>query len=548
MGKTTKDRYERTCPACGNLIVYKSYSGFYGGNKNNSKCKDCYIVEAGKNRSTTWAKRRQKSTKKYIRQCPTCDTIIEYKHKRSVWLADKKEAKCRSCYAKEASKTLKEKYESGVLEIVPPYREKRFFRECPICFEEIGYTTKEAMDSAIQSESLCNSCSTKFYEKGIAYNPNKESIDKMILTKSGFESMEEYLETKSDKELYYREVWKLTYKQPLNMLDYWDRRGPCGTDGAYQLDHKISISDGFSKNIDPSIIADISNLRMIPWKENREKGSDSIHRREESEFYEFTGTLNTSQYDIVYVSLLNGCEVSSTEEERYHIRDMLDQNTVIVFGDEWRNSTEIVKNRLRYLTNTTSDFTRIYARKCTVVEIDPPTKNAFLNRTHLQGADQSKIKLGLMYNGNLVSVMTFGNLSAAKGSKHKKNSYELSRFSSDLSTIVVGATGKLFSYFLRKYDPNKIISYADRRWSDVSQEPVYTKIGMRFDGVTRCNYWYTKDYVSRSYRFNFTKQKTIEMGGDPNKTEWENMQSFGYDRIWDCGHLKYVWQKGVIQP
>jgi hypothetical protein len=39
-------------------------------------------------------------------------------------------------------------------------------------------------------------------------------------------------------------------------------------DGAYQLDHITSISEGFSKNISPEVIADMSNLRMLPWKEN----------------------------------------------------------------------------------------------------------------------------------------------------------------------------------------------------------------------------------------------------------------------------------------
>ena len=28
-----------------------------------------------------------------------------------------------------------------------------------------------------------------------------------------------------------------------------------------------------------------------------------------------------------------------------------------------------------------------------------------------------------------------------------------------------------------------------------------------------------------------------------NKLNWENMKNNGYDRIWDCGNLKYEWKK-----
>jgi len=39
-----------------------------------------------------------------------------------------------------------------------------------------------------------------------------------------------------------------------------------------------------------------------------------------------------------------------------------------------------------------------------------------------------------------------------------------------------------------------------------------------------------------------TVDKLIKIGYDKIKTEWQIMQELGYDRIWDCGHLKYEWQ------
>lgn len=78
---------------------------------------------------------------------------------------------------------------------------------------------------------------------------------------------------------YVREVWYLTKKaykthqneiNPLNLP-----RGLCGVPGAYQLDHIISIREGFDRKLDPAVIADKSNLQMLPWRENLRKGRKS---------------------------------------------------------------------------------------------------------------------------------------------------------------------------------------------------------------------------------------------------------------------------------
>lgn len=49
-------------------------------------------------------------------------------------------------------------------------------------------------------------------------------------------------------------------------------RGRAGTEGSYQLDHKISVYNGFISNIPPEVIAAPENLQMLKWEENRAKG------------------------------------------------------------------------------------------------------------------------------------------------------------------------------------------------------------------------------------------------------------------------------------
>ena len=133
--------------------------------------------------------------------------------------------------------------------------------------------------------------------------------------------------------------------------------------------------------------------------------------------------------------------------------------------------------------------------------------------------------------------MTFRKLNIAKGSKSEINTYELDRFCSNYNFRVVGIASKLLKYFINNYNPIKIISYADRRWSDGN---LYKRLGFNFVHNTDPNYWYITEN-GRIHRFNFRKSelnKKLEHF-DPNLTEYQNMLNNGYCRIWDCGNMKF---------
>lgn len=42
---------------------------------------------------------------------------------------------------------------------------------------------------------------------------------------------------------------------------------------SWHIDHVVPIAYGFRNSIPPEVIADISNLRMMPAEENRKKGT-----------------------------------------------------------------------------------------------------------------------------------------------------------------------------------------------------------------------------------------------------------------------------------
>jgi len=135
--------------------------------------------------------------------------------------------------------------------------------------------------------------------------------------------------------------------------------------------------------------------------------------------------------------------------------------------------------------------------------------------------------------------MTFGKRRISLGKKlTEEGEYELMRYATSVS--VIGGAGKLLSYFIKNYNPVKIISYADRRWS---RGNLYEKLGFNKTGETPVNYWYFKNgYFIRNHRFNFRKNVLNEKLETFNSslTEWENMQLAGYNRIWDCGSVKFV--------
>lgn len=207
-----------------------------------------------------------------------------------------------------------------------------------------------------------------------------------------------------------------------------------------------------------------------------------------------------------------------------------------IFEDEWVHKQEIVKNRIKHLLGIYDN--RIGGRQVKIKEINSDIKNNFLNQYHIQGTDKSSIKLGAFYKNRLIAVMTFSKPRIALGSKNNNiDEYELSRFATVSNTSTPGMANKMFSHFIKNYNTNKIYSYSDKRWNTGR---LYEEIGMIFSKETQPNYWYI-DNQNRFHRFNYRKSllKNKLENFNLDLTEYENMLSNGYDRIWDCGNNKY---------
>lgn len=213
---------------------------------------------------------------------------------------------------------------------------------------------------------------------------------------------------------------------------------------------------------------------------------------------------------------------------------------------EWIFNKDVIKSKLAHLSSS-NNHTKVFARKCTIREINPNVKNDFLNRNHIQGKDQAKIKLGMFYNHNgeetLVAVMTFCKPRVSLNSSTDFD-YELSRFATERDFRVIGGFSKMLKYFERNYEWSKILTFADRRFS---QGNVYLNNGFTLLRNSEPNYYYiNKNTKEKFHRFTFRKQVLQEKFPDiydPELTEYQIMDNTDYYRIHDCGNMVFEYTK-----
>jgi hypothetical protein len=212
-----------------------------------------------------------------------------------------------------------------------------------------------------------------------------------------------------------------------------------------------------------------------------------------------------------------------------------------IFENEWDNITkqEIWKSIINTKLNICNS--KIFARKCTINEVDNKTAKQFLLNNHLQGHIPSSINIGLYYENELVSLMTFG-----KSRYNKSYQYELIRFCNKINTLVIGGASKIFKYFISNYTPLSLISYADLRYSTGA---IYEKLGFTKLKSSTPNYFYfhKNNKLKLMSRLQFQKHKLqgkLETF-DTELSEYQNMLNNGYDRIWDCGNGVYEYKNNM---
>lgn len=261
--------------------------------------------------------------------------------------------------------------------------------------------------------------------------------------------------------------------------------------------------------------------------------------------------LNNKEIDILIPSLKIGIEYNGlywhsekyNKGRWYHYKKMEECNKkgiklIQIFEDEYLKNKSIVFNKIKHILNIPNVAPKIMGRKVLIKEIDNEKAKEFLNNNHIQGYTNSTIKLGAYYQGILIGVMCFNKTGV-------ENEWILNRFATDNKYICQGVGGKLFKYFIRNFNPEKVKSFADRRWT-INEDNLYIKLGFKLVKKLNPDYRYISGSNSREriHKFNLRKKTLHNKYGFPiDMTEKEMVEKLGLYKIWDCGLYKYEWNK-----
>ena len=234
-----------------------------------------------------------------------------------------------------------------------------------------------------------------------------------------------------------------------------------------------------------------------------------IHKILEINQITFESVQNQSVFDLIfipqhqlYLHLIDLQIFQNISLPNNHFQDfsnkinIQNQRIIHLWEDVYLSKTDLVNSRILTMLGS---FTRLHARHCFIERIDKLTADKFLKINHLQGSVNAKFKYGLFLkpqyverffgtvvcgdtdNGikspqpKLIAVATFSGARTMKiGERAGTRSFELIRFATLQNYVVVGGMDKLLKAFIKEHQPDDIMSYADRDWSDGRS---YEKLG-----------------------------------------------------------------------
>ena len=215
-----------------------------------------------------------------------------------------------------------------------------------------------------------------------------------------------------------------------------------------------------------------------------------------------------------------------------------------IFGYEWTNKQAIIESMLRNLLH--ANMYKIYARNCQVRETSSRESSDFLFENHRQGSASAQVRLGLYYQNQLVSLMTFGHMREGIGTSQLEDladCWELSRFCNIVNTSVVGGASKLFNHFCNMYSPTRIRSFSDRAHT---KGKLYKSLGFNEVRKSDPGYVWVDSKTDLAYnRYNAQKQNIRKFLRDEcidlSKTEKQIMEAHGFVQVFDSGTVTWEW-------
>jgi len=222
------------------------------------------------------------------------------------------------------------------------------------------------------------------------------------------------------------------------------------------------------------------------------------------------------------------------KDKNYHLNktnNCLVQNIMLlhIFDREWMEKQNVVKHIISSKLNKYKQS--IHANDCILKEINNEEKNNFLEQNHLDGIDNSHIRIGLFFKNKLFFVLTIKKLNY--------NKYEISRISNKTETIIENGLHLSWLYFLNKYKPKQVLIHVNKRYSNGN---FLEKLNFKKINETQPNCFYFKSESCLINQDLFNTKKELKLFND-QLSELENLKLNGFNKIWDCGNIIFEWKK-----
>ncbi len=139
------------------------------------------------------------------------------------------------------------------------------YKPCPVCEAPVYYKPKQI------KEGRRKCCSRECLRADPVYRQKLSNVDKSYLQTEEYRASLRKTSTKEYRR-YRNNVARLTewtyveYMEVINPDKH--PRTIAGVEGGWQLDHIKPVRECFDEGVPPEEAAHVSNLRMLPWREN----------------------------------------------------------------------------------------------------------------------------------------------------------------------------------------------------------------------------------------------------------------------------------------
>ena len=243
------------------------------------------------------------------------------------------------------------------------------------------------------------------------------------------------------------------------------------------------------------------------------------------------------EYNGSYFHSINGRREGRITKNYHYNKSMTakqkDIQLIQIWEDQWKNQQEIIKDVLKARLGILSENS-IYARKCEIKEIENEQYKLFCEKYHIQGYHKAFVKLGLFYENKLVQIASFSKCRNIGRSKKNVFEWEWIRGCPASNNSVVGGTSKLFSYFIKKYNPESVLCYAD--WNLFNGQG-YEQCNFKLDGFTGPDKFYV------------TVHSTKRFSRSPSRYH-EFKELVRQKKLLECygaGSMRFIWRKDELK-